>query len=142
MLPLLFLRAREAMVSRFRHVFREGDLTATQWRTLRVLNDHEWLSFSHLSAEAVIPKPSLSRIIVNLEQRELIERSEPEDDQRQLHLHLTDTGRKLVKSLAPLIEAEYEAIEALVGEETISKLSNQIHELSSNLEADNRKQIS
>lgn len=117
------------MVGRFRRIFRTADLTDTQWRTLRVLDDHGKLSFSKLSTDAVIPKPSLSRILVNLEGRGFVSRSEQVHDLRQVDLSLTDAGKAIVESLSPLIEAEYVHISNEVGTERIDAIASELHYL-------------
>ena len=40
-LPMMLLRAREAVMGRFRPMLREFDLTEQQWRIIRVLAEVE-----------------------------------------------------------------------------------------------------
>ncbi|MBK0417887.1 homoprotocatechuate degradation operon regulator HpaR [Leucobacter sp. CSA1] len=123
MLPLQFLQAREVMMQRFRPILHAAGFTETQWRVLRVVHAHGSVTFSELSEESVISKPSLSRILANLESRRFLQRTNGEEDQRQVHLSLTAAGSELVASLGPDIEQEYERISQQIGGDPLVELS-------------------
>src|SRR5690242_11255098 len=82
-LPMSLLRAREAVMRRFRPVLRQHGLTEQQWRILRALAAVEAADLSELARSAFLLSPSLSRILKDLEARQLIERKTAEADQRR-----------------------------------------------------------
>ena len=139
-LPMILLMAREAVMAKFNPMLRENDLSAQQWRVLRILNDCDNLVVTCLSKRSYLMMPSLSRILKNLEAREFITRTADTEDQRRSIILITAAGRDLVKRLMPHSKKRYDHIESIVGteklhdlhrllEETIERLNN--HESSS-----------
>src|SRR5947207_14881770 len=78
-LPGALLRAREAVMDRLRPVLRACDLTEQQWRVLRVLSVGGEIEVMRLAREALVRPPSLSRILRDLIERELIARRASDD---------------------------------------------------------------
>ena len=122
-LPMALLRAREAVMSRFRPVLREHDLTEQQWRVLRALADSSTpLRFSEIAQRTYLSLPSLSRLLKTLEVRAIVRRAVHEDDLRAAQVTLSAAGRKLVATIAPLSEASYAQITAAIGERDMERL--------------------
>ena len=82
-LPMSLLRAREAVMRQFRPSLRHHGLTEQQWRILRALAAVETIEVTELARTAFLLGPSLSRILRDLEARQLIERRVAEADQRR-----------------------------------------------------------
>src|SRR3954470_20526895 len=81
-LPMSLLRAREAVMRQFRPSLRIYGLTEQQWRILRALSSVESIEVTELARLAFLLGPSLSRILRDLEARQLVERKTAETDQR------------------------------------------------------------
>ena len=77
-LPMSLLRAREAVMRQFRPSLRNHGLTEQQWRILRALAAVDAIEVTELARVAFLLGPSLSRILRDLEARELIERAHGE----------------------------------------------------------------
>src|SRR4029078_7910286 len=73
-LPMSLLRAREAVMRQFRPSLRRHDLTEQHWRILRALTAVDTIEVTELARVAFLLGPSLSRILRDLEARDLIER--------------------------------------------------------------------
>ncbi|MCP4226946.1 MAG: hypothetical protein GY773_26695 [Actinomycetia bacterium] len=73
--------------------------------------------------------PSLSRILSNLEDRALIERTRVAQDQRRATITLTGAGRELVGQVAPRFEATYNLIEEEFGAQRLAHLLDELHDL-------------
>ena len=73
-LPMSLLRAREAVMRHFRPSLRNHGLTEQQWRILRALTAVDTIEVTELARVAFLLGPSLSRILRDLEARDLIER--------------------------------------------------------------------
>ena len=73
-LPMSLLRAREAVMRQFRPSLRANGLTEQQWRILRALSSVETIEVTELARLAFLLGPSLSRILRDLEARQLVER--------------------------------------------------------------------
>ena len=74
-LPIALLRAREAIMSRFRPFVAAAGFTDPQWRVLRVLDEQSPLDPTEIAERASILMPSLSRILRDLEADEHISRA-------------------------------------------------------------------
>ena len=141
-LPMALLKAREATMRLFRPMLAEHDLTEQQWRVLRALTaSTEPLEVAPLAEQTSLLAPSVSRILVNLEERDLIIRQIVEHDQRRSVISLSAAGSKLVDDIAPSSEATYGRIEAQFGTSRLASLLAELHDLAE-LSADvsNRKE--
>src|SRR6266550_7191404 len=82
-LPMSLLRAREAVMRQFRPSLRNHGLTEQQWRILRALTAVDTIEVTELARVAFLLGPSLSRILRDLEARQLIERRAAKADLRR-----------------------------------------------------------
>lgn len=129
-LPIALLKAREAAMRRFRPLLADHDLTEQQWRVLRALAATDGAAaVGEVAERTFLLAPSLSRILVNLEQRGLVERTTAEHDHRRVDLSLTTEGAALVRHIAPGSEAVYQHIEASFGAERLRRLLRELHDL-------------
>ena len=83
-----------------RPVLREAGLTEQQWRVLRVLVDEGDTDPSGLSEAALLYAPSVTRILKELVERNLIVRNIDPMDGRRSIVSVTKTGRTLVEKTA------------------------------------------
>lgn len=113
-LPMALMRARESVMRYFRPVLAEHDLTEQQWRVLRALRDADTpVSVGELAASTFLLGPSLSRMLVSLDERGLIERAAAADA-RRAEISISVDGRALVSEIAPSSEQAYGRIDALL----------------------------
>ena len=112
-LPMALMRARESVMAHFRPILAEHDLTEQQWRVLRALiAADEPCSVGTLVEQTFLLGPSLSRMLVTLDERGLIERNAAPGDARRAEISITPAGRDLVALIAPQSEDAYSRIEA------------------------------
>src|SRR6476620_5040897 len=109
-LPMSLLRAREAVMRQFRPSLRNHGLTEQQWRILRALTAVDAIEVTELARTAFLLGPSLSRILRDLEARNLIERKTAKVDQRRSMVSISKEGVKLIEAVAPTSEAIYAEI--------------------------------
>ena len=122
-LPMALMRAREAVMRRFRPLLAEHDLTEQQWRVLRALADADApVTAGDLAERTFLLGPSLSRILANLTDRRLVTRTTDTDDARRAVLAVSPAGRRLVDSIAPRSEMVYDGITAELGAESLDAL--------------------
>ena len=95
-LPMSLLRAREAVMRQFRPSLRNHGLTEQQWRILRALTAVEAIEVTELARMAFLLGPSLSRILRDLEARQLIERRTAKTDLRRAVVSISAKGLKLI----------------------------------------------
>jgi homoprotocatechuate degradation regulator HpaR len=139
-LPMALLRAREAVMGEFRPNLAENGLSEQQWRVLRALSsvadagsgsgpDGLGIGVGELADRTLLLGPSLSRILVKLEEEGLVERTLDENDARRSHITITDDGVDLVRKIAPQSEVIYAGIERRFGRKRLAALVAELHEL-------------
>jgi DNA-binding MarR family transcriptional regulator len=72
-------------------------LSATQIAALGAVARHEALTPGELAEHEKVQPPSMTRVIARLEQMGLLTRSSHPTDRRQVILHLTEEGDRLLK---------------------------------------------
>jgi len=126
---MVLMRAREAVMHRFRPHLREHDITEQQWRILRVLAEEKNIDMVALSARCCIQAPSLSRTIPLLVDRGLVLRANHGNDQRRVLVDLTPKGRALFRMMSAESVQIYAQLESEIGKVRLEKLYQSLDEL-------------
>jgi homoprotocatechuate degradation regulator HpaR len=134
-LPMSLLRAREAVMRQFRPSLRRHGLTEQQWRILRALAAVDAIEVTELARTAFLLGPSLSRILRDLEARQLIDRRTPKADLRRGVVSISQKGLKLIELVAPTSEAIYAAITQRYGAKRLAELQEMLAALENDLAA-------
>src|SRR3982750_2429962 len=134
-LPMSLLRAREAVMRQFRPSLRNHGLTEQQWRILRALTGGETIEVTELARVAFLLGPSLSRILRDLEARDLIERRTAKADLRRAMVSISAKGLKLIEAVAPTSEAISAEITARYGARKLAELQDMLGVLERSLAA-------
>lgn len=113
---------------------QEHGLSPQQWRTIRALIQEDGLEISELSNRCHLLLPSMSRIIQNLESRNIVERRNVVDDQRRKAIFLSQHGRDLFAEIAPKSVERYEFITRQFGEQKIEQLYELLNDLVDSLD--------
>ncbi|MEM7094620.1 MAG: homoprotocatechuate degradation operon regulator HpaR [Actinomycetota bacterium] len=133
-LPMALLQARESAMRLFRPMLAEHDLTEQQWRVLRALSaSASPMEVGEIADATFLLRPSLTRILANLAERDIVDRRPVEDDARRAAISLTRTGRALVARVAPHSERIYADIEAAFGRRELGELIDRLTDLRKNL---------
>ena len=101
-LPLLLLRAREAVMQHRRPSLRAQGLSDQQWRVLRVLAEPahaEGLDTGRLARESHLLGPSLTGMLTRMEAAGLVQRARSAEDARRSVVSATDEGLALAAAL-------------------------------------------
>jgi len=130
-LPIALLRAREAVMSHFRPMLAEHDITEQQWRVIRILAERGMIDASEMADRAFILAPSLTRIIRSLEERGIITKAKDENDGRRVLLEITPAGLAIIEEVAPESRLIYETLEKRFGARRIDELLDMLDELAS-----------
>ena len=132
-LPMSLLRAREAVMKQFRPSLRRHGLTEQQWRILRALAAVEDIEVTELARVAFLLGPSLSRILRDLDARQLIERRTAKADLRRGVVSISQKGLKLIEVVAPASEAIYSRITQRYGTQKLAELQDMLATLEHSL---------
>jgi homoprotocatechuate degradation regulator HpaR len=128
-LPMELMRAREAVMRRFRPSLRDHGVTEQQWRILRALAHSGPLEVSELAEATYLLAPSLSRILPDMEARHLISRRQADADLRRSVISLERKGLRLIATHAPRSESIYAEIARRFGEQRLEQLFTLLREL-------------
>ncbi len=128
-LAIGLLKAREAVMSHFRPILADHDVTEQQWRVLRVLAEAGMLDASELAEKAFILAPSLTRMLRSLEERGLILRHKDKDDGRRVLLQLAPAGQAVIDEVMPDSRRVYADIDARFGTQRVDALLDMLEEL-------------
>ncbi|NMG67607.1 MarR family transcriptional regulator [Azoarcus indigens] len=107
-LPYLINRVTSFLNVEFQKVLDGYGLTLTHWRVLAFLAEQDGLSVSALADATVTEQSTLSRALMNLENRGYIRREPSPEDNRSVNIFLVPEGRAvfdLVLMRALTIEA-------------------------------------
>jgi homoprotocatechuate degradation regulator HpaR len=132
-LPMSLLRAREAVMRHFRASLRNHGLTEQQWRILRALTSVDTIEVTELARVAFLLGPSLSRILRDLEARQLIERKVAKADLRRGVVSISAKGLRLIEAVGPSSEAIYADITRRYGARKLAELQEMLHALERSL---------
>ena len=124
-LPLLLLKAREAVMHHRRPALRAHGLSDPQWRVLRVLAEPAHaagLDTGRLAREAHLLGPSLSGMLTRMEGAGLVQRARGAGDARRSVVSATAAGLALAAALRGAIEAQYQDLEAHLGRARLAQL--------------------
>jgi homoprotocatechuate degradation regulator HpaR len=133
-LAIRLLRAREAVMRRFRPMLAEYELSEQQWRVIRMLSDETAVEAGILAERVALLGPSLTRILHNLEARGLVRRQRQQLDQRKIDVSLTAAGRTLFDSVLPHSRRIYAEIQERIGADQLENLLNALGALTEQLE--------
>jgi len=128
-LPMLLMRAREAVMQRFRPHLRHHDITEQQWRILRVLAEEKRCDMLDLAVRCCIHPPSLSRTIPLLVSRGLVCRTTGASDQRRVVVELTSEGRTLFRKMSAESVQVYSQLEADIGASRLAEVYRILDEI-------------
>jgi DNA-binding MarR family transcriptional regulator len=95
---LLYAVKRVELVvrSRLDELLRPSGITVPQYTALTVLEQHDGLPAAELARRSFVTAQSMADLVRALEQRGLIVRERNRENRRELLIHLTGAGRKLL----------------------------------------------
>ncbi|THD79349.1 MAG: MarR family transcriptional regulator [Phenylobacterium sp.] len=128
-LPMVLLRAREALIEPVRAVLRTHDLTDQQWRVLRVLAASEGMETTQLARSAFMHPPSVTRIVRDLAARGYLSRRPHSADRRIQIVAIAPGGRALIKRVGPVVGALGAEMRDRYGPEKLETLRRMLLEL-------------
>lgn len=130
-LAIGLLRAREAVMSHFRPILANHDVTEQQWRVMRVLHETGTLDASEVADKAFILAPSLTRMIKSLEERGFITKHKDKADGRRVLLRIAPAGKAMIEEVMPDSRRVYAEIDARFGRERVDALLDMLDDLAS-----------
>jgi homoprotocatechuate degradation regulator HpaR len=128
------LAAREAVMAPIRPMLRAAGVTEAQWRVLRVLADEDGIDPSRLAEAAILYPPSVTRILKELVERDLVERRSDPADGRRAIIVLKPSGRALVEQTAAHTLTVLDTISIRFGPDRVANLRKELVDFSAAIE--------
>ncbi len=101
---------------------REG-VTVEQWRVLEELSQREGLSMSEIASLAMLPAPTLTKIVDRLVAENLVHRRSDPYDRRRVLVLLTPRGRTVRSRLDHVMQRHESSLEAVLGRSGLEQLT-------------------
>lgn len=80
------------------------NITIEQWLVLNVISENENISQISVGEKLVKDKPTISRMVNQLEKKGFIIKNSSATDSRKVELAISEKGETLIKNLYPIIE--------------------------------------
>ncbi len=135
-LPHLLLHAREILMSHFRPILNTASVTEQQWRVLRTLDESGSLEPNKISSICQILRPSLTRMLADMEVAGLIKRARSLEDQRRQEISLTKKSRSLIARMRPAVDQKYAELEQKIGKQLLERLYRDVDEALLRIQSD------
>lgn len=116
--------------------FKQGglDLSKEQWSILAVLWENDGCSQQYLAEKSFRDRPSVTRLIDNMEKDGLVERRPDANDRRLNLIFLTAKGRDMEQTIIPLVNKTVEEAINGITPEKVSVVKEVLQEIYNNLE--------
>ena len=130
----LIYRITNALVHNFRRDLGPTKIPIQEWRVLSSLKSRGGQStISELSTCTIIKQPVISRIITEMQENGLVQKSQNKDDQRITEVKLSNKGNKLFESILPVAIQHREHALANINRKDIVQLRNTLKQIQYNL---------
>jgi homoprotocatechuate degradation regulator HpaR len=124
------IKAEESVLAPMRPKLREHGITEPQWRVMRVINETGATYATGLAEVALLHAPSVTRILQELEERNLIVREADESDRRRALVTLTPEGREIVRVISRHVARIIGEYADRFGAQRLDKLVSELRALS------------
>lgn len=107
--PYLMNRLIARMNQNLGETLRKHGYSFQDWRILAVLAAHNGISITQLTEAAVLPQPTVSRLVAGLKRKGFLERQNAKKDSRVVEISITAKGLKAYEKMMTHAVAEYRA---------------------------------
>jgi DNA-binding MarR family transcriptional regulator len=132
-LAQLLSQAERGVTRQLRRVVEEEGSTVEEWRTLVLLADGASHPMSEIAEFALLPAPTLTRLIDRMVADNLAYRKADPRDRRRVLVHITPRGRALQRRLAARIEESHADILAEADADDVAQLAAMLTDLAARL---------
>ncbi len=119
---MMLYRTLDAVMPRFRQIFKEFGITEQQWRVLRVLSEVDALPLGELAEATLILAPSLVGVVDRLQTAGLVERGPAAGDRRVVLVSITQVGQERLDRLLPEVATAYATLKQTIPSEDWERL--------------------
>jgi DNA-binding MarR family transcriptional regulator len=119
------MRTNEMLSHRFAQVFKDADLSPTQYNVLRILRGaSEGLACGEIGNRMVTRDPDMTRLLDRLEKRSLVSRCRDTKDRRTVWTRITPEGVELLARLDGPVRAAHQELLGHLGSKRLKQLTD------------------
>ncbi|MCM3634062.1 MarR family winged helix-turn-helix transcriptional regulator [Paenibacillus camelliae] len=111
------------VVALLQHRLKEYDITPEQWSVLFHIVSEEGMIQKHIAEQTFKDKPTVTRILHQLEGKEFIVREADPSDRRSYRIFSTEHGRKIIAETHSIEQSIDEEMKRCLGEEGHDQLN-------------------
>jgi DNA-binding MarR family transcriptional regulator len=130
----LLTRAERLSARRVQSVLDEFGCSVEAWRVLDLLSDGQGHNMTALADHAFLPAPSLTKLIDQLVDQNLVYRRIDPADRRRVLAHVTPRGMERWQQLVREVRADWAELEHVVADEDAERLHVLLDRLADALE--------
>jgi DNA-binding MarR family transcriptional regulator len=108
---------------------KQHELTLNEWRSIVVLANKPGSAAQDVSAATGLHPMNISRAVIALRKRGLVEEARDPENHRRMLLWLTPTGETLFKSIAPHSEAQNRLLFDVLSKEELASFARTLEKL-------------
>lgn len=118
----LLTLVERSVAQRLGTALKADGATLEEWRVLSLLGDGNGHPMTEIAEFALLPPPSLTKVIDRMVSLTLVHRRVDEADRRRVLVFATDRGRQALEQWTATVERQYNEIVAATGGEEIALL--------------------
>ncbi|MFI0412359.1 MarR family winged helix-turn-helix transcriptional regulator [Actinomadura sp. 3N508] len=121
-LPRMLARVERGIAARLAAALKTAGSTVEEWRVISLLADGAGHTMTEIAEFALLPAPTLTKVIDRLVSAGLVFRRVDDADRRRVLAFLSEHGRETADELTAAIEAEWRGVQDAVGREELALL--------------------
>ncbi|MGN9837278.1 MarR family winged helix-turn-helix transcriptional regulator [Nonomuraea sp. H19] len=121
-LARLLTLVERSVVQRLGTALKEDNATIEEWRVLSLLGDGNGHPMIEIAEFAMLPPPTLTKIIDRMVSLTLVHRRVDDADRRRVLVFATDRGRQALEQWTATVERQYNDIVDAIGGEEVALL--------------------
>ncbi|TDB79385.1 MarR family transcriptional regulator [Actinomadura sp. KC216] len=121
-LPRMLARVERGIAARLAAALKTAGSTVEEWRVISLLADGAGHTMTEIAEFALLPAPTLTKVIDRLVSAGLVFRRVDEADRRRVLAFLSEHGRETADRLTAAIETEWRGVQDAVGQEELALL--------------------
>jgi DNA-binding MarR family transcriptional regulator len=130
----LLSQAERRVALRVERAVQGWGVSLEHWRVLSLLSDGTGHAMTEIARYALVPAPTLTKIIDRLVEKNLVYRRVDDADRRRVLVFLAARGRNLHRRLAAKVAEEEAVFAELLGEAEVEQLNKLLSRLADRLD--------
>ncbi|HZD02785.1 MAG TPA: MarR family winged helix-turn-helix transcriptional regulator [Actinomycetes bacterium] len=121
------------VVLRLEDVLKQAGSTVQEWRVMSLLADGKGRPMSEIADHALLPAPTLTKVIDRMVSTNLVYRRVDDRDRRRVLVFLAPRGHERYRRLGRAVKREETELAELAGEDLIAQLGSLLARLAESL---------